>query len=135
MYVCAIFDCECTLAVLYLIHTANVIPIKSAGNPCVPKCSCNMHVIIMGIACIPVIPIISHFRYACRNCIGKKYVYRGSPLSTNSLKEDPSYELSIQKLRVYIVLLCFLFKAKEWSLVFIYQILDSTDFSKNQLKT
>ena len=33
------------------------------------------------------------------------------------------------------VLFCFLFKAKEWSLVFIYQILDSTDFSKNQLKT
>ena len=33
------------------------------------------------------------------------------------------------------VLFCFLFKAKEWSLVFIYQILDSTDFSKNQVKT
>ena len=35
--------------------TANVSPIKSAGNAGVAKCS-------LGIACIPAIPVISQFR-------------------------------------------------------------------------
>ena len=32
-------------------YTANVFPIKSAGNPCVAKCSLYMHVIVMGNTC------------------------------------------------------------------------------------
>ena len=42
-----------------LIYTANVSPIKIPVSQNVP---CNMHIDIMGIACIPTIPVISHFR-------------------------------------------------------------------------
>ena len=41
------------------------------GIPMSQSVPCNKHVIIMGIAGMPEIPIVSHFRYACRYCIRK----------------------------------------------------------------
>ena len=50
------------------------------------------------------------------------------------LENDLYYNILKNILVISLVLPPVLFKAKEWSLVFIYQILNSTDFSKIQLK-
>ena len=63
-------------------------PHKKYGEiPVSQSVPCNKHVIIMGIASMPEIPIVSHFRYACRYCIRKiciltcyqLRIYRKSP--------------------------------------------------------
>ena len=47
---------------LKLQHTANVSPIEMRGIPVSQSVPCNMHVIIMGITCMPEIPLIFQFR-------------------------------------------------------------------------
>ena len=43
-------------------YTENVSLIKVHGIPVLQNVPCNMHINIMGIACIPPIPVISQFR-------------------------------------------------------------------------
>ena len=56
-------------------------------------------------------------------------------VNSKHLKNIQVNSLVFSKLRVYIQFCSVLCLEKRRSLVFIYQILDSTDFSKNQLKT